>query len=92
MALDVYFREDVANVIRANVLSCILAAAANGARNVEFVRGALALGQANSIAFGIDWAGVLDDLQVQARLGGWHDLLKNVRSPILSVTRNEGAK
>lgn len=76
MALDVYFRDDIANAIRANCLSVILTSIAHGSGNVEFVRGALAVAQANCISIGVDWPTIMSDLREQAKLGGWVDLLE----------------
>lgn len=75
MALEVYFKTDIANVVKGNVLSCVLGAVSQGLSNVEFVRGALALAQAQCLGFGIDWQSVLIELQAQAQLQGWSSLL-----------------
>lgn len=75
MSLDVYFQSDIANIVTANTLTAILASAASGAVNVEFVRGALCQAQSTCLAFGIDWPAVLADLRNQARIGGWVALL-----------------
>lgn len=82
MPLDVYFRENIANVIRGNLLSVILAAAAQGVPNVEFVRGNLALAQSQCLSFGINWPGLLADLRDQASVGGCLELLE-AASPMI---------
>ena len=75
MGRDVFLKDDVLNAIRANVLTCILAAVADGAGNVDYVRGSLAMGHSLAVSFGLDWSCVLVDLREQAQLGGWCDLL-----------------
>ena len=87
MALDIYFKEDIANVVQSNAFSVIQTAAASGAANVEFVKGALTTAQSICIAFGVDWRKALGELREQAELGGWHNLLDTASVPIL-----EGAK
>jgi len=67
MALDVYFRHDVANAIRAVGLAMLSAAAAHGGGNVEYERGVYDTVRAQCAAFGIDWPPVA--AQLRAALG-----------------------
>jgi len=82
MTLDVYFKDTIADMIKANILSVVLSAVANGAGNIEFMRGGLLLGQSLCVGFGISWKEVLSDLRIQARIGGWIELLEDANAPL----------
>lgn len=81
--LSVYFRSDIASIVKGIVLSVVLASVASGASNIEFIRGALAIAQAICISVDVDWSDVLADLRSQARIGGWIGLLEAAQSQML---------
>lgn len=83
--LNTFFVYDIANVIQGNVLASVLTVIANGASNVEFMRGSLAMAQANCLSFGVDWPVVLENLQRQAQIGGWVELLDAAGGHVLEV-------
>jgi len=67
MALDLWFASDIQQHITGDLLMLIATAAAMGAGNREFVRGALAISRASCARYGIPWGAVLAD--VKADLG-----------------------
>jgi hypothetical protein len=62
MALDVYFRQDVAQGITSVAVAMLSASAAHGAGNREYVRGVVDTVRAQAISFGIEWPAVEGEL------------------------------
>jgi hypothetical protein len=56
MALEVYFKDDIAQGIVAVTVAMLSTADAHGWTNVEYVRGALDLARAQALNYGIPWA------------------------------------
>ena len=83
MALEVYFPEDIARIVKSNAFAALMTASAHGAGNVEFVRGALCHAQATCMAFGIDWSTMLENLRWQAQIAGLAMLLDAVNPPLV---------
>lgn len=83
MALEVYFKEDIARVIESGAFVAIMTASAHGAGNAEFVRGALCHAQTTCIAFGIEWTAMLGHLRKQAQIAGLAMLLDAVNAPLV---------
>jgi len=55
MALDVYFRHDVANNISSIACAMLSSAAASGGQNVEYCRGIVDTVRSQAMSFGIEW-------------------------------------
>ena len=55
MALDVYFREDLARMFAANAVAQLSASIAHGGTNVEYVRGVLDNTRALYVRLGVSW-------------------------------------
>ena len=83
MALDIYFSEDIANVIESGAFVALMTASAHGVVNAEFARGFLCQTQATCMAFGIEWQTILDHLRQQAQIAGLTVLLDAVNVPVL---------
>ena len=67
MALDVWFRQDIASIIHGNTLMGILGAMSGDSPNVDFVRGLLVAAKGACTAFGIDWGPMRDDIIAGAK-------------------------
>ena len=63
MALDVYYRDDVAQQIVSVVVSMLSAAVAHGGGNIEYCRGVLDMARAQAVSYGIPWSGMVSDLR-----------------------------
>jgi len=75
MALDVYFKDDVAQGIVAVTVAMLSASVANGAVNVEYCRGVVDTARAHALNYGIPWAGLECDLSRTLSDAGRNDLL-----------------
>lgn len=53
--LDLWFREDVEQMVKSSAVLAVRVARANGIVNREYLKGVLAMAQAQAIAFGIPW-------------------------------------
>ena len=78
MALDVYFRHDVAHGITAVAVAMLSAAAAHGGGNVEYCRGVIYTVRAQTTSFGIPWTSVAGQLRQALIDAGRADLLETV--------------
>ena len=78
MALDVYFRQDVAHGITAVAVAMLSAAAAHGGGNVEYCRGVIDTVRAQTTSFGIPWMEVSGQLSEALVDAGRADLLETV--------------
>jgi len=78
MALDVYFRHDVAHGITAVAVAMLSAAAAHGGGNVEYCRGVIDTVRAQTTSFGIPWTEVSGQLSQALIDAGRADLLESV--------------
>jgi hypothetical protein len=78
MALDVFFRNDVAQGITAVAVAMLSAAAAHGGGNVEYCRGVIDTVRAQSTSFGIPWTDVSGQLSQALIDAGRADLLESV--------------
>ena len=56
MALDVYFKDDIAQGITAVTVAMLTASIANGAPNIEYTRAIVDTARAHALNYGIDWA------------------------------------
>lgn len=63
MSLDVYFKQDIYNSVKSSVLLVIKVSVANGASNVEYIRGILDLAHAQCIDYGINWRQLVSELR-----------------------------
>jgi len=63
MALDVYYRSDVAQQITSTLISMLTTAQAHGGGNVEYLRGAWDFARAQAVSYGIAWSGLVDELR-----------------------------
>lgn len=68
MALDVWFRADVAHGLASAIALVIETARAAGPVNEHFVLGVLAMARAQALAYGIPWADIRAD--VRSATGG----------------------
>jgi len=75
MALDVYFKDDVAQGIVAVTVAMLSASVANGAVNVEYCRGVVDTARAHALNYGIPWSGLACDLSQTLSDAGRNDLL-----------------
>jgi len=66
MSLDVYFKNNIADVLTSNALAVILTAG-GGKSDEMFVRGALAMARVTAVAFGVQEE-VQEALRVAARV------------------------
>jgi len=74
MALDVYCREDIQNVLTGLVVVAIETHISNGSGNMEHLDGALMMARSVALAFGMPWPTVTSE--ARAALGtGYADLL-----------------
>jgi len=63
MALDVYFKDDIAQEIASVVVSMLSTAIAHGGSNVEYCRGVLDMARAQAVNYGIAWPPMLAELR-----------------------------
>lgn len=64
MALEVYFRDDIAQGLQAVTVAILSSAEAHGRTNLEYIRGALDLARAQALNYGIPWASLVRDISV----------------------------
>jgi len=77
MALDVYFREDIAQGIVSIAVAMLSTSIAHGGTNLEYCRGILDTVRAQAVSYGIPWTAVLAELQTV--------LLESQRSDVLDL-------
>ena len=82
MALDVYFRNDIAQGIMAVSVAMLSAAAAHGGGNVEYCRGVLDTARAQALAFGVPWSEMSDSLRGVLAETGRADLLETMAASL----------
>ena len=63
MALDVYFRDDIAQSIATVTVAMLSAAVAHVGTNSEYCRGVLDSARAQALNHGIRWATLTDEIQ-----------------------------
>lgn len=63
MALDVYFKDDVAQGIVAVAVAMLSAAVAHGAINVEYCRGVVDVSRAQALNYGLSWGMLTDEIR-----------------------------
>ena len=83
MALEVYFKEDIAHAVESGAFIALVTASAHGPVNAEFARGFLCQAQATCLAFDIEWSTMLEHLRRQAQIAGLATLLDAVNVPVL---------
>jgi len=66
MALDVYFKEDVAHGIMCSVVTAYRAHLANGALNREWLKGVLDMAESQALLYGLPWPKLR--VQIEERL------------------------
>ena len=66
MALDVFFKEDVAHGIMCSVVAMYRAHVANGGVNAEWFKGVLAMAESQALLYGLPWPKLR--LQIEERL------------------------
>ena len=86
MALDVYFKNDIAQGIVAVTVAMLSAAVANGAANIEYCRGVLDTNRAHALNYGIPWTGIAVDLRQTLSDAGRNDLLELVTRALPGTT------
>jgi len=77
MALDVYFRDDVAQGIVAIAAAMLSTAVAHGGTNVEYCRGVLDTTRAQAINYGLSWRSLMGELR--------STLLEDERTDVLEL-------
>lgn len=75
MALQVFFKDDVAQGIVAVTVAMLSTAVAHGGTNVEYIRGVLDMARAQALNYGIPWTGLMGELRNALSDGGRDDLL-----------------
>ena len=78
MALEVYFKDDIAQGIVAVTVAMLSASVANGAANIEYCRGVLDTNRAHALNYGIRWSAIAGDLHQTLNDAGRNDLLELV--------------
>jgi hypothetical protein len=78
MALDVYFKDDIAQGIVAVTVAMLSASVAHGAVNIEYCRGVLDTNRAHALNYGIAWPRIAVDLRQTLNDAGRNDLLELV--------------
>jgi hypothetical protein len=63
MALEVYFKDDIAQGIVAVTVAMLSASIAHGSTNLEYVRGVLDNSRAQALNYGIPWSAIEGDMQ-----------------------------
>ena len=85
MALEVYFKDDVAQGIVAVTVAMLSASVAHGAINVEYCRGVVDTARAQALNYGIPWSGLVCDLSLTLSDAGRDDLLALVTRALPSA-------
>ena len=75
MALDCWFREELAQSIIAVAVAMLSASVANGASNIEHARGVIDTSRAQALNYGISWRELVADLEATLIDAGQNDLL-----------------
>ena len=78
MALEVYFRADIAQGITAVTVAMLSASVANGGTNVEYCRGVLDAARAQALAYGIEWSILVDKLRADLQAPELLDIVAGV--------------
>ena len=63
MAIEVYFREDVAHALAGALTVAAGTYAANGAGNADHLAGVLTLGRGLAVTFGLSWPAVIAEVR-----------------------------
>lgn len=63
MALEVYFRDDIAQGIACVTVAMLSASMAHGGTNVEYCRGVMDSARAQAVNYGISWAALVADMR-----------------------------
>jgi hypothetical protein len=79
MALEVYFKDDIAHGIVSAVVLCIETASAHGQVNCDFVAGVLAMAKSRAMACGVPWSVVIEDARAALGKGDLGGLLESGR-------------
>lgn len=75
MALEVYFKDDIAQGILAVTIAMLSAAVAHGGTNTEYVRGILDTARAQALNYGISWSKILAEMRNMMAYEERNDLL-----------------
>lgn len=75
MALDVYFREDIAQGIVSIAVAMLSTSVAHGGTNLEYCRGVLDTVRAQALNYGIPWQSLMTDLHTTLRQDERTDVL-----------------
>lgn len=75
MALEIYFRADVAEQIVSTAVGMLSAAAAHGLSNREYVRGILDFARAEALGYRIPWPWMEGELRTALTDRGHEELL-----------------
>ena len=75
MALEVYFKDDIAQGIVAVTVAMLSASVAHGGTNVEYCRGVLDTARAQALNYGLPWTGLMSELRGTLTDGERDDLL-----------------
>ena len=86
MALEVFFKEDIAQGIVAVTVAMLSASVAHGGTNVEYCRGILDTARAQALNYGIPWSGLMTTLYGTLSDGERDDLLDLVARALPSGT------
>jgi hypothetical protein len=78
MALEVYFKDDIAQGIIAVTVAMMSASVAHGGTNVEYCRGILDTARAQALNYGIAWTALMGELRGTLSDGERDDLLELV--------------
>ena len=78
MALQVYFKDDIAQGIVAVTVAMLSTSVAHGGTNVEYCRGILDTARAHALNYGIPWSGLMGELRGMLSDGERNDLLELV--------------
>ena len=82
MALDVYFKEDIAQGIVAVAVAMLSTAVAHGGTNLEYCRGVLDTARAQALNYGIPWTALGGELRVTLQSAERNDLLELVAAAL----------
>ena len=75
MAMEVYFKDDIAQGIVAVTVAMLSAAVAHGGTNTEYCRGILDTARAQALNYGIPWTAILGELRGMLSDGERDDVL-----------------
>jgi hypothetical protein len=75
MALEVYFKDDIAQGIIAVTVAMLSASVAHGGTNIEYCRGILDTARAQALNYGIPWTGLMSKLRGTLSDGEQGDVL-----------------